>query len=313
MKFAFRFWILGLIPLFAWGCAVTEVHRAAYVPLPQPPMRSGAPSEGRSLLSAGAMLLSGQKPVEGTQQVTIDQDTYSITTGAANYVPRSQTNLNWRYRVSRNFDIGLSGEWGVSAGKLKTYKDDVNLEPKGNVVGIGLSMGYNFNIDREWSVALATEFLSYSVPYARQSITNGISSPVEYGNESVGVFSFSILPRLNLGNAKIFGGVTFRNHPTAPKVEIYANELHYAFDNNVDAGNFYTILTVGAEFLLAPELRLLVMAFQPITTDPVQYYPMFGLGLAWDMGAARHARRPVHPHAPPMPAGEPEPASEPAM
>jgi len=125
---------------------------------------------------------------------------------------------------------------------------------------------------------------------------------VEYGSESVGVFSFSILPRINMGSTKIFGGVTFRNHPTAPKVEIYANELHYAFDDNVDAGNFYTVLAIGAEFLLAPELRLLVMAFQPITTDPVQYFPMFGLGLAWDMGAPRRVQPPVE--AAPPPAGE---------
>lgn len=296
MKNAFRFAFVLWIFLFTWGCAVTEVHRAAYVPLPQPPMRSGAPSEGRSLLTAGAMLLSGQKPVESVQNVTIDQETYSITTGAANYVPRSQTNLNWRYRLSKNFDLGISGEWGVEKGKIKTYKDDVNLEPKGNIVGIGLSMGYNFNIDRQWSLALAAEYLNFSVPYARQSITAGLSSPVEYGNENVGVFSFSLLPRVKTGSAVIFGGVTFRNHPTAPKVEYYANELHYAFDNNVDAGNFYTIVTVGAEFKLAPELRLLVMAFQPINTDPVTYYPMFGVALAWDMGAARRVSQPVHPH-----------------
>lgn len=279
--------LLLVVPAFLLGCATTEVHRAAYVPLPQPPMRSGAPSEGNSLLSVGAMLLSGQKPVESVQQITVDQDNYSITTGAANYVPRSQTNLNWRYRITQNFDMGISGEWGVATGKLKTYKDDLNLEPKGNVVGIGLSMGYNFNINHQWSLALATEALTYSIPYARQSITNGLTSPVEYGNENVGVFSFSILPRINMGTTKLFGGVTFRNHPTAPKVEYYANELHYAFDDNVDAGNFYTVITVGAEFLLAPELRLLVMVFQPITTDPVQYFPMLGVGLAWDMGAAR--------------------------
>jgi len=303
-----HFSLLILVSLFTLACATAQVHRSAYVPLPQPSLRSGAPSEGRGLLTAGAMTLAKQQPVEEVTDITVNTDTVSLSTGAANWVPRSQMNLNWRYRFSKNFDMGIGGEWGVAAGKQKTYRDDLNLTPKGNVVGVGLSFGYNFEIDPQWAVAIAGEYLSYTIPYAAQRVDTDLVTPigeVEYGTETVGVYSFSIIPRMMMGDATVFGGVTFRNHPTAPKLEIYASEISVLADENVESGSTYTILTLGAEFKLNPVLRLLVMAFQPITTSPVKYFPMFGLGLAWDMGAAPRHSEPVTPHPSMSPADEP--------
>ncbi|MBU1069958.1 hypothetical protein KJ975_10365 [Myxococcota bacterium] len=316
MRNVYLFIIISL-SLFTLSCATAQVHRSAYVPLPQPSMRSGAPSQGRSMLTAGAMTLAKQQPVEEMTDIVVNTETISLSTGAANWVPRSQMNLNWRYRFTKNFDMGIGGEWGLAAGKQKTYTDDLNLTPKGNVIGIGLSFGYNFEIDTQWAVAISGEYLSFSVPYAKQFVDTDLISPigeVEYGNETVGVYSFSIIPRMMMGNATVFGGVTFRNHPTAPKLEIYSNGINVLADNNVESGSTYTIITIGAEFKLNPVLRLLVMAFQPVTTSPVKYFPMFGLGLAWDMGAAPRYQTPVTPadgmppaHGAPTPANEPPP------
>jgi hypothetical protein len=293
------------LALLALACSTAQVHRSAYVPLPQPSMRSGAPSQGRSMLTAGAMTLAKQQPVEGVTDITVDTETVSLSTGAANWVPRTQMNLNWRYRFTKNFDMGIGGEWGVAAGKQKTYQDDLNLTPKGNVIGVGLSFGYNFQINHEWAIAIAGEYLSYTIPYARQFVDTDMITPigeVEYATETLGIYSFSIIPRMEMGNATVFGGVTFRNHPTAPKLEIYANEISVLADDNVEPGPVYTLIMVGAEFKLNPVLRLLVMAFQPLNSSPVKYFPMFGLGLAWDMGAAPPRHQPVHPHdAPPAP------------
>jgi len=316
MRNVYLFIIISL-SLFTLACSTAQVHRSAYVPLPQPSMRSGAPSQGRSMLTAGAMTLAKQQPVEDVTDVTVNTETISVTKGSANWVPRSQMNLNWRYRFTKNFDMGIGGEWGLAAGKQKTYTDDLNLTPKGNVIGIGLSFGYNVQIDKQWAVAIAGEYLSFSIPYVRQQVATDLVTPInapEYGTETVGVYSFSIIPRMEMGNATVFGGVTFRNHPTTPKLEIYANELNFISDDNVDSGSTYTIVTVGAEFKLNPVLRLLVMAFQPVSTSPVKYFPMFGLGLVWDMGAAPRYHTPVTPadgmppaHGAPVPANEPPP------
>ncbi len=284
------------------ACSTAQVHRAAYVPLPQPSLRSGAPSEGRNMLTFGSMLLAGQQPVEDVTSVQANTETISVTAGSANWVPRSQMNLNFRHRFTKNFDMGISGEWGVANGKQKTYKDDLNLTPEGNVLGIGISFGYNIRINHEWALALGGEYLSFNIPYVRQMTEVDMVTRIgeeEHGTETVGVFSFSIIPRFEMGGTTLFGGVTFRNHPTTPKLEIYASELHFVNDDNVDGGPVYTIISFGAEFRLSHALRLLVMAFQPLNSTPVKYYPMFGVGVSWDMDApAPHAAAPEHhdPH-----------------
>ena len=231
-----RISLICSLALLALACSTAQVHRSAYVPLPQPSMRSGAPSQGRSMLTAGGMLLAGQQPVEDVTDITVNTETVSLSTGSANWVPRTQMNLNWRYRFTKNFDMGIGGEWGLAAGKQKTYKDDLDLTPKGNVIGVGLSFGYNFQINPEWAIAIAGEYLSFTIPYARQFVDTDLITPigeVEYDTETIGVYSFSILPRMDMGNATVFGGVTFRNHPTAPKLERYATKISVLADDNV--------------------------------------------------------------------------------
>ncbi|MBU1535545.1 hypothetical protein KKF84_09500 [Myxococcota bacterium] len=279
---------------FSWGCASTNTyHRSALTPVPQAALHGSGYFRGRSQISLGSAVVSSVKPREGISQTETNPDgeTVSFSDGAANWIPRTQANLLYRHKFGQYFAMGLLGELALNPGAVKTYKDTVNLRPRGNAYGMGLTFQFLLPIHSHAHLGIGTDLLIYNVPYAKMATESTSPSSAnlwepEYGTEVVGVGSFYIIPTYIFPWGTVFGGLTIRNHPSAPKVQTETSVLD---QSNVDEGKAYYVLSMGAQINLSHNLAVQIMIYQPITNSPVVYYPMGAFGLVWDIDAPRQA------------------------
>src|SRR6185503_6713044 len=84
------------------------------------------------------------------------------------------------------------------------------------------------------------------------------------------IWNVSVLPSYRDHQLTVFGGITWRNHPTNSKFDTKTQtQLAMEDAGDVRAGPTYRLIEVGVEYAATPTWKLLVIAHQAITTDVV--------------------------------------------
>lgn len=269
--------LLIVVLCVASGCYNRSVRRAALVPHAQPTLRDGQPIDsGIAEASMGlATLMSASAPSEGDPNAGV-------------YIPRIQANGALRFRPGNRFDIGLIYEHGFEKGSTAIAEDQPN--PTGDAKGLGLSMGVSIPTGEPGlNVGLTGDFIIYSVPYIEYSTCIDCPTPytnVEEFSEEVPVVSLGVIPSYRRGPWTVFGSLTMRNHPTTRRGEITTDDD----DNSVDPGPFNAIVAAGASYTTPARVKLSMLVYQPVTTDPVEYAPTLAAAITIPFGS-RPARR----------------------
>lgn len=251
------------------GCHTYEVFRGARVPRPAPLARTGQPMGNQAEVSLAA-------------QTAIDTNTPSLGDDAAGvHVPRHQGRVDVRLRAAdTNLDVGLIYERGLEAGSHALAKG--SPEPDGDAVGTGLSLFFSVpTSDPRWHVGIGAELLAYSIPWVEYRVCiDGCQEPfvlVDEGRSVRAVGGFSVIPSFRPSEHwSLYGGLTARNHPTIPRTGI---EGDIDLGAEVEGGPLNVTAIGGVEYQHQSGIRASLHAYQTLTANPVQYYPVVGLAV----------------------------------
>jgi len=282
--------------IFSGASSQYKKQRAGLVPHMQPNQRSGrAIGENHSELALGTStlsLLADPKKVEDAN--------------AGLYIPRVELSGGVRFRMNKQFDLGVLFDYGLDKGSKAIQKGQPEVD-NGDVIGGGLTTQYVLQTGNpDLTVGFGLDVLLYSVPYVEYTdcfefcVEGDPFEGVERDREKVWVGAFGITPAWRLNdNISVFGGITMRNHPTVKRFETQ-NAIDEAFgdDDVVQAGPANFVTNAGIEYTFGNGVRAMLHVFQPINADPVRYGPTFGAAFAIPLG-----RDPKHdPNAMPPPA-----------
>jgi hypothetical protein len=281
-------WLLILLV----GCVpppVYRVQRAARMPRPAVPLRTGEPLAGPVEVSFGA--------VAGKEATLVDQE-------AAIEVPHQQYRGELRVRIGERGELAPFYEQAVesSMDKLDATQAPIN---SGTPHALGVAMRYSIATGVPGlSIGTAADVMSWSVPYVEYRTCveyceeNGVyGTQMLTGTESIGTFGVGITPTYRSGHFAIFGGAYTRRHPT---IERKGTEVGPEVDRDITAGNFNLMLHAGVEFQAAM-FSVMATVQQDLTPDPVQYGPSLGFAIALHVPDIKK----TPPPPPPPPPGPP--------
>ncbi|MBK9034389.1 MAG: hypothetical protein IPL61_24505 [Myxococcales bacterium] len=256
------------------GCSVQRVNRAALVPHMTPALRSGAPMETPGELAVGLSSVA-------------DASLGSTDAAAAVEVPGTQAEGAMRVRLGRHAAIGLIAADGFAA-TAEAAKPNQPPVDGGDVHGWGLVInGMVPTGDPHWHVGIDAELMAWTVPYVEYStcIDNCAGVPwssVEHGTSTVGQVALGVVPTYSKGDINVWGGLTFRTHPT---IEQKGIEVGLDTTDEVEAGTFNTVLSAGADIGLGHGVRAGATVYQVVQGQPVDYGPSLALTLTLPLGA----------------------------
>ena len=254
---------------------VYRVQRAARVPRPTVPLRTGEPLSAPIELTVGASNLGATKrPVAGNETKALE-------------VPDNQVRGELRLRIFERGELAIIHERAIGhATKIDDTQADVD---SGQPWGGGAAARYAIHPHGEpWSVGIDAELMWWSVPYTeiRTCVENceGVDSYQEIRSTSGEMtWGFGITPSYRLGRVSLFGGVFMRNHPTIVRK---GSEYTESNDEDTEAGPPNVLLHGGIAVRLSP-FTAMVLVNQNLDRDPVRYGPGIGFALsaAIDPGA----------------------------
>ncbi|MGE5184879.1 MAG: hypothetical protein ACM31C_22560 [Acidobacteriota bacterium] len=265
------------------ACSRYAQHRAALVPHAAALPWNGQPLATTGELDVGASNLADHvAPRAGNPD---DGDSVPSTQLRGELAMRARD--NWRFAAVH--ERGLVGtETQLTSSQPPLLGHDVT--------GYGGELAYSIaTAAPEWRIGVAAELLIWSVPWVEYTTCVAACGTQVYtstrtGSDLVPTFALAFVPSYHAGRWTLFGGLTLRNHPTAPATSLGTGPNT---DDIVNAGPLNVIVHAGAEVALGG-VRASVVVDQDTTTDPVRYGPGIGVMVAIPLGS------------------EPRPASEPA-
>lgn len=294
------FLLAGLATVAA--CNVNRVNRAALVPHMTPTLKSGAPMETPGEFSIGASSLA---------HTTLG----STDDTAAVEVPGTQARGDMRLRVGQHVALGLLYEEGFDAGAKKSKEAQPDVDA-GNTRGFGFSLaGAIPTSNPRVSVGINTELVFWSVPWIEYSTCvqncGGFQWTVMTEDRaSVSQIALGIVPTYSTGKMNVWGGVTFRNHPT---IEQKGTEVGVDISDEVEEGSFNTVISAGADIELGGGFRAGATLYQVVQGEPAKYGPSLAVMMtiplgrkdtppAAPTGAPTAPAAPAYPYPPAAPA-----------
>jgi hypothetical protein len=279
-----KIWLLAFAAALA-GCSTYSVRRSALAPHIAPPMRSGHGMGDASAEAAfgASALASTARPAQGDE-------------GAGLHIPSVELGGALRGRLTDYLDAGLLIDYGMRQGATST-SDDQPTPKNGSVMGAGASLFLSVpTASPALRLGVGLDLMAYSIPYVeyRTCIENCAGHPyttVDEDRETIGVYSLSLVPSWRVGRVTLFGGGTVRNHPTIDKGSVQGEDLDLIDD--VEPGPLNLVVSAGAELELGAGVRAMGLVYQPLTADPVDYAPTFGVALTVPLGRRAPARPPV--------------------
>lgn len=276
--------LVGLGAVATLGaCNVNRVNRAALVPHMTPTLRSGAPMETPGEISLGASSLTHTTLGSSDDEAAVE-------------VPGTQAEGAMRLRLGQHVAMGLLYAEGFDAG-ARAIKDGQPPVESGNTRGYGFTLsGMIPTGDPRWHVGVNSELLFWSVPYVEYSTCvqncGGVNwTFVEEGRATVSQLAIGLVPTYSAGSWSVWGGLTFRNHPT---IEQKGVEVGIDWEDEVEEGQFNTVLSAGADVELGGGFRAGVTLYQVVQGQPAKYGPSVAAMLTIPLG-----RRDTAPVAPP--------------
>ena len=269
--------LVGLVVVA--GCfpppPVYRVQRAARVPRPAVPLRTGEPLSAPIELTVGASSLGQTKrPTAGNEMKALE-------------IPDHQVRGELRIRFFERGELAIIHERAIGhATKIDETQADVD---SGQPWGGGAAARYAIHPHgAPWSVGLDFELMSWIVPYSeiRTCVKNceDVDNYQEIRSSSGEMtWGFGITPSYRLGRVSLFGGMFLRNHPTIVRK---GSELYEDNDEDTETGPPNVLLHAGVAVRFSAFTALLLVN-QNIDRDPVFYGPGIGLAIsaAIDPGA----------------------------
>lgn len=198
------------------------------------------------------------------------------------HIPRYQGRGDLKVRVGRDTAVGIVYERGLETGSRALARH--TPPPEGDTSGAGVSLQHSVaSSSSEMRVGLAAEVMLYAIPYAEYAACD-INCPVPYVVRDHGisikpVASFAVVPSYRVHpDISLFGGLSLRNHPTIERTGVEVGET--LDEDDVSAGSFHFIAAAGIEYAHASGARATLVLDQPLTADPVRYYPAVSVMLS---------------------------------
>jgi hypothetical protein len=305
------------------GChSTTIIRQSGVIPHPRPAVRSGQNIyDGRVQLYHHSSALTG-----------VDRSRSGQKDAAANRISGYIGGGGLRVRLGENWDIGAFFEIG-SRGWTHTVAKEL---PAGSCqkcapFALGLDVSYSLPLTQWFRLAFALELPIYGLP--NKEYTAASCEPPDFAGcgggdtdwDGAAGVALSFVPSFRVTEwLTLFLGVDVRLLPRFNDVIVVESEnLQTTEHDNVLA---YGAVSVGggAEFRLAPRVRVLLSVYQPLNKDPVAFGPVVGASLSFALGTpvaeepeVRYRRQHAHPPASPPPSVQttppaPPPSSPPA-
>lgn len=245
-----------------------RVQRAARVPRPTVPLRTGQPLAGPIELTLGASSAANTtRPRAGNEDKALE-------------IPDHQVRGELRIRLFRRAELAFIHERALGrATQIDTTQAETD---SGQPWGAGVAFrGSIAPSGAPWSVGIDVEFMGWSVPYAeeRTCIAECDGVPAHqsiHARSGEGTFGFGITPAYRLGNVSLFGGGFLRNHPTIVRK---GTEYSQYNDEDTEAGPINVLVHAGAAYHMGAFTALLLV-HQNLDRDPVVYGPGIGFALS---------------------------------
>lgn len=282
--------LLPVLVVVGVGCVppppVYRVQRAARVPRPAAPLRTGEPLAG---------------PVGISFEATAGDTAELANEKKALEVPSQQVRGELRVRIGRG-EIAPFYEQSIesSYGQLDPTQASVG---EGTAVGYGLATRYSIATPSPHvSIGTALEMMSFSMPVIEYrtcvencEVNNVYGTEVHEGTESTGSFGLGITPTYRSGPVAFYGGMYMRRHPT---IERKGTEIGGEYDEDISGGSYNVLLHAGVEY------RTSAVSFgasiqQNIASDPVNYGPSVGFSIALHVPDSFRLPRPRPPEPSP--------------
>ena len=264
---------MRFIALFVLLAACTpvptyRVQRAARVPRPTVPLRTGQPLAGPIELTVGASSTANtMRPHAGNETKALE-------------IPDHQVRGELRIRLFKRGEIAFIHERGIGGA---TKIDDTQADTEtGQPWGAGMAFRGSIAPDGvPWSVGIDFEVMGWSIPYAEErtciSECEGVPSHQSIRSTSgTGTFGLGITPAYRFGKVSLFGGGFLRNHPTIVRKGTEYTEWN---DEDTEAGPVNVLVHAGAAYQMGAFTAMLLV-HQNLDRDPVVYGPGVGLALS---------------------------------
>jgi hypothetical protein len=200
-------------------------------------------------------------------------------------IPRWEGQGQLRFPVGRSMTLGFHVDYGFDEGSVALSDDQP--DPQGDTFGTAASMMYTIPFSPEFDLGIAGQLWIYSIPYVEYdtcvNCPGGPFTDVQHDRNLIPVINVGILPTYKVGDAfSLFAGFSMRNHPTIQKSEVQLGSS--ISDEEVEAGPFNAIGSVGADMLLTQRVKLTAFIHRPISAVPVIYGVTAGVMLSITAG-----------------------------
>ncbi len=264
--------IVMMIALVGAGCATVEVHRAALVQPPAPPMWSGKTRPtGFALGNSTVVWNNAPEQAEGSE--------------SGLYVSSTQFdgNLHFSLGPTGRISLWLPVSYGPSYGSFAAAPCLVE-RPDYGVFSAGIGIGFSKHVSQRWYMGTSIETQLAFIPSHIKTYQDGLLIDDDQDIDVMPVLRWSGALGIDFGWVRLFGALALRNHPTNVRVSI---ETYGYQEGKVRFGPIYGLAGLGAEFDLGGHVSILAQAYQPfpLYEHDLIYGPIVGLTI--DFHASR--------------------------
>ncbi len=257
------------------GCGaaqVVEVHRAALVQPPAPPMWSGR--------TRPTGLSAGNNTV--------------VWNDAPQAAPQSDSGLyvsSVQFDGKLHFQLGPTGKvslWVPFSYGLSEYAFAASPcllpRPTTGVLSGGIGAAFSTQVSQRWYLGTSIETLVDYIPSRIRTVSGTTQLSEEQQMESTLVLRWSGVVGVDFDWIRLFGSVGLRNHPTNTRITHELSTVEH--DPEIEFGPLYGLVGVGVEVDLGDHFSLLAQAYQPfpLYEHDLIYGPILGLTLDLHMG-----------------------------
>ena len=271
-------WLVLLLFAACVPTPVYAVRRSALVPHPQPPIETGrAPDHEVRLSGYSATDVIAVKPVANA----------GANTGL--YVARHNLGAKLDIRVLPRTWFSAIGQTSLLQGSMAVATDAAMRPDQGNANGGGFEIGHAFVLADHVQLGVVAGMMEFEIPYYEQLhcislCDHAVLDYTKSDTEGVAIWSLALLPSYRDGSFTVFGGLTFRNHPTNTKLTTEDSYvMPYDADQNIREGPIYPIADFGVEWAANDYLRLLALVHQPLRSSLVSYGPAVAIAASIDL------------------------------
>ncbi|MBA3501271.1 MAG: hypothetical protein M4D80_08480 [Myxococcota bacterium] len=244
-----------------------RVQRAARVPRPTVPLRTGQPLAGPVELTLGASSVAHtMRPRAGNEMKALE-------------IPDHQVRGELRIRLFERGELAVIHERAIGrATKIDETQADTD---SGQPWGVGVAFRGSIAPGGPWSVGLDFEVMRWSIPYAEERVCisecDGVPTYQSLRSTSgEATWGVGITPAYRFGDVTLFGGGFLRNHPTIVRKGTEYSEYN---DEDTEAGPINVLLHAGAAVHMGAFTAMLLV-HQNLDRDPVVYGPGIGFALS---------------------------------